>query len=137
MADNFAHILVMKETHAETGQVWEFSCPRCGYRGRFIKYAEPVNPELEILDRGDPEARHMSSQLEALLLDPSNWSEMNEVKSLSEEWFTPEFQDRLEEAVQGMAEIDGYEEIDVFNEEEWLTSEAFEKLEHILQTLDT
>ena len=40
---------------------WEFSCPYCSYRTRYITRNGNGPRRLEIIDRGDPHARHTSA----------------------------------------------------------------------------
>ena len=61
--------LQVHHTHTkviQSGSVrgWEFGCAQCGYRARYIITNGHDMGEFEILEIGDPEARHYNASLE-------------------------------------------------------------------------
>ena len=66
---------------------WEFSCPICGYRARYNAHPRHHTQQLEILQVGDPQARHVSNHLQIRVAD-------------DEAWLTPELRQQMEELLQ-------------------------------------
>jgi hypothetical protein len=72
---------------------WEFVCPTCEYRVRFIVHAKHV-PQLEILDPGDPQARHTSNHVPVRPIE--DWP-VTASDDAHEAWLTPELRQQMED----------------------------------------
>ncbi len=71
---------------------WEFFCPLCGYQAHYVANGRKDTYRLEIVQLGDPEARHTSGQNIAGAGFHALDQEIEE-----EEWLTPELRFKLEE----------------------------------------
>ncbi len=78
--------------NAERGG-WEFACPTCSYRVRFIMHTRHEQ-RLEIIDLGDPEARHTSNHVPVRPME--DWP-VSESDDLHEAWLTPELRQQIED----------------------------------------
>ena len=92
----------------EEGGGWVFTCQHCGYQALYRM--EQGMPKLEILDLGDPQARHSNNQSPASNFD---------------EWAAC-LMDFQEEALEGDVAPSAEDEQD------WLTPELREQIEAIL-----
>lgn len=82
---------------ASAGRVgWEFECPICGYRARYISPSASGPQQLEILYIGDPQARHMSNQAQGQPVKAWAVAVINEDDD-DEAWLTPELRQQMEE----------------------------------------
>lgn len=77
---------------------WEFECPICGYRARYIARFHASSPQLEILHIGDTQARHLSDQVQM------KWTEHQPVRvmeidenDVDETWLTPQLRQQMED----------------------------------------
>jgi hypothetical protein len=95
---------------------WDFSCESCGYHARYILGDDKTQYLLEILDTGDPFARHIGPNTADFSLDPCG-----DTVRPDEVYFEPE-QNEPDE--------------DLFIEQSWLTPELRRKLSSILDRLD-
>jgi hypothetical protein len=80
------------ETSNHTG--WEFICPTCGYRTRYTLRAELGGQQLEVLDAGDPQARHTGSQTAVTPVE--SWS-VTMVDDDDEAWLTDALRQQIED----------------------------------------
>lgn len=104
--------------HDQDGDGWEFACKKCNYRARYMERFDRGERVLVVLDLGDPQARHTSSQQELGQLGdwPLNTSEY---------------------AGSSENELEDLEEVNLsYDEEAWITPEIRFKLEEILKRLD-
>ncbi len=69
----------------EEGGGWEFQCPECSYRVRYLD--DRSSPHLEILNAGDPGARHTNNH-RGTRRSPA---------SRDEDWLTPELRQHIDE----------------------------------------
>ena len=74
---------------------WEFVCPICGYRARYMSRPQPGRQHLEILSIGDPQARHVSRQTPATQVKVQS-IDLTE-NDIDESWLTPELRRQWEE----------------------------------------
>jgi hypothetical protein len=89
---------------------WEFSCPECGYRARFIRDSEDGTSRLEILDIGDPSVRHTSATIPDAVdnvLQPGIEEDEDDPTETGDDLdlfscLTPASQKRLEEILRGL-----------------------------------
>ena len=72
---------------------WEFACPTCGYRARYLTPAQH-EPQLEILNLGDPNARHTSNHVPIRPVEDWPVSASDDVR---EAWLTPELRRQMED----------------------------------------
>lgn len=72
---------------------WEFVCPTCGYH---VRYIQPVKQaqQLEILDLGDPQARHTSNHVPVRPIE--DWP-VSAGDDVHEAWLTPELRQQMED----------------------------------------
>jgi hypothetical protein len=61
------HYTRTKRVQAQNGSGWEFSCRQCSYRVRYIQLNEHDKRTLEIIDIGDPTARHTNNILKGFV----------------------------------------------------------------------
>ena len=85
---------------------WEFECPICGYRALYIAQLQACSPQLEILDIGDAQARHLSSQPQI------GWGAARPVQVMDiddddEAWLTPELRQQMEDLLKDVNMGDG------------------------------
>ena len=60
--DNFTiHYTKTEKLQGKNGSGWEFSCKECSYRVRYIYLSENTDRTLEIINIGDPTARHTNN----------------------------------------------------------------------------
>jgi hypothetical protein len=67
-----------------TKNSWVFVCPTCGYKARYNTESRQNEPQLEILQIGDPQARHASNHAQVSITD-------------DEAWLTPKLRQQMEE----------------------------------------
>ena len=86
---------------AQAGKEWELVCNECSFRARFAQDLKQGANRLEILDLGDPQARHAGNQGSAA---PTNLDYYPSGRRGSDEetWLTPELRQRLSEILQGL-----------------------------------
>lgn len=88
------------------GGGWVFNCRNCGYQARYRM--EQGMPKLEILDLGDPQARHSNNH--SPVSDFDEWSacvmdfqeevlesEADPNAEVEEDWLTPDLRQQIEE----------------------------------------
>jgi hypothetical protein len=95
---------------------WDFSCESCSYHARYILGDDKTQYLLEILNVGDPFARHIGPNTADPFLDPCG-----DTIQPDEVYFEPEENEPVE---------------DLFIEHTWLTPELRRKLSLILDQLD-
>jgi len=61
MSEIFIHHTHTKRIQDSAKEGWEFQCPYCSYRTRYITQNGNEPRRLEIIDEGDPDARHTST----------------------------------------------------------------------------
>jgi hypothetical protein len=92
---------------------WEFVCPECGYHARYWERTQPGLQNLEILNTGDPDARHTSSsplvsscewEIDPLMEGIEDFPEDPVVAAEEESWLTPELRMQLENIVKAFDE---------------------------------
>lgn len=109
---NSIHRTITNRIPDEQGGGWEFWCAECSYRVRYAHPASPGEQQLQIIDAGDPTARHTSQSIE----DPLD------------EAFSP-FDERP-------APDDVSLPVESFDERTWLTPELRAALAPIIARLD-
>ena len=87
---------------AQAGNEWELVCYECSFRARYTQDLKHGANRLEILEIGNPQARHTGNQGSTrvhLQLDhgPALRQHDNE-----EAWLTPDLRQRLSEILQGL-----------------------------------
>lgn len=83
---------------AQAGNEWELVCSECSFRARFTQ--QGAN-RLEILDLGNPQARHAGNQGSATTINPDHYPAGRRGDN-EETWLTPELRQRLSEILQGL-----------------------------------
>ena len=88
------------ETDHSSG--WEFTCSECSYRARYLHRHDLDEHTFEILNSGDPKARHTNSPID--YPSPTNGChfENNLEQEIDESWLTPEIRKKLEEIVSAL-----------------------------------
>jgi hypothetical protein len=84
------HHTITHRTQAEGQDGWEFVCPICGYRARYRSKGSFGTQQLEILQIGDPQARHTSNHTSAGPLQ-------TEMGNIDESWLTDEIRQQMED----------------------------------------
>ncbi len=76
---------------------WEFTCSECSYRARYLHRHDFDEHTFEILNSGDPGARHTNTPIDEP--SPANWYDTgnNLDQEVDESWLTPEIRKKLEE----------------------------------------
>jgi hypothetical protein len=92
-------------THRIHEYGWEFVCPTCGYRARFTSPPTFGRQQLEILNIGDFQARHVSSDwpVRQTSSRPVRVVEAEMQDDDDEAWLTPELRQQMEEL---LADVD-------------------------------
>jgi hypothetical protein len=89
------HQTISNRIQGEDGDAWEFACPICAYRVRYIVRHNDGGQELEILDSGDPRARHIGYHVQAKPIE-----RLVENEDDDESWLTPELRRQMEELLE-------------------------------------
>ncbi len=87
------HHTITRKVHGAQQDGWEFECPICGYRARYITPLQSGTSQLEILHIGDAQARHLSDKVQ------TRWDEARPVQAVDnddEAWLTPELRQQME-----------------------------------------
>jgi hypothetical protein len=91
------HYTVTERIEGEKGSGWEFTCKECSYRARYIHFPDHGRQTLEIIDIGDPTARHTNSAHQ-VYLDQSSQNGEYEHNIFEDEssWLTPEIREQID-----------------------------------------
>lgn len=102
MDDITVHYTITQRIISPGGSVWEFFCHDCGYQARYIDMAQHGEQKLEILDVGDPAARHTNNSHELGRVGElgSRGAQEREVAD-EESWLTPELRKQIEDILAG------------------------------------
>ena len=87
------HHTITRRVHSAQQDRWEFECPICGYRVRYITQLRSGTSQLEILHIGDAQARHLSDKVQ------TSRGEARPVQVMDDEdeaWLTPELRQQME-----------------------------------------
>ena len=115
--DNFnIHYTVTTPISGGDRDGWDFSCESCSYHARYILGDDKTQYQFEIVDAGDPFARHVGPNVA-----PSSFD-------LCEDTLQPD-------EIYIRSEKSAMDE-DLFDEEAWLTPDLRRKLSLILDRLD-
>lgn len=125
MFDNQIHYTVTNRIPESEGGGWEFWCVECSYRVRYTRSHPQLGERLEILDIGDPRARHTSNQAEEAT--PDEYSSQPEAAETEDEWLL---------AFNIYPPDDSTLEAEIFDEQAWLTPEIRERLGQIIARLE-
>lgn len=95
------HHTECNQIHVHGQEGYEFSCPQCGFRARYIDGSAGQGKFL-VLDNGDPAVRHIS--LRTLEPRSTGWLEplddaaplFEEEADYEDEWLTPELRRQIE-----------------------------------------
>ena len=81
---------------------WEFVCYECSFRAKYTRSLNHGKNRLEVLDIGDPQARHTAHQGTANLRPQFDGGLARRVGANEEAWLTPELRKKLSEILQGL-----------------------------------
>jgi hypothetical protein len=87
------HHTITQRTQAEGQDGWEFVCPICGYRARYRSQDNFGTQQFEILQVGDPQARHTSNHTPVRSVQP--WH--TEMTNVDESWLTDDVRRQMED----------------------------------------
>ncbi len=123
-ANNYpVHHTITNKIPDSQGGGWEFWCVECSYRVRYTQHDTAASQQLQVLDSGDPWARHTSNQF-----------------SQEDELSPDEFLDQLGLGTQpGTAEFPPDELLPLdeeFDEDTWLNPEIRAFLAQLVGRLD-
>lgn len=87
------HHTVTTRIQNDDQELWEFTCPTCGYRAHYFIPNDDSAPYIKVISVGNPKARHTSncSQSTSVKSHPSI------VEPDSEAWLTPQLRQQMEE----------------------------------------
>jgi hypothetical protein len=91
------HFTITERIQGQDGSGWEFSCKECSYRARYIHFPEHGKQTLEIIDIGDPMARHTNGDHKDF--PPQRNQSSSWVPNLIEDeetWLTPDLRAQIE-----------------------------------------
>lgn len=91
------HYTITERIEREDGAGWEFTCRECSYRARYIHFPEHGKQTLEIIDIGDPTARHTNNAHKEYLA--GNSESQGSVPGIFDDeasWLTPELRQQIE-----------------------------------------
>ena len=89
------HHTITHKVQGAANEGWEFVCPICSYRARYITQAGHGSQQLEILHIGDPQVRHTSNHASVRLVGgrPLHIAENDG----DEGWLTDELRKQMED----------------------------------------
>jgi hypothetical protein len=87
---------------AQAGNVWELVCCECNFRARYTQSQNDEANRLEILDIGDPQARHAGNQGSAKINPEHVHGSLRRRSDDEETWLTPELRQKLSQILQGL-----------------------------------
>jgi hypothetical protein len=88
-------------TAAQAGNEWELVCNECSFRARYTQDLAHGENRLEILNPGDPQARHCGNHGGATI-NPGQAIGSHQRHHTEEAWLTPEIRQKLSEILQGL-----------------------------------
>ena len=91
------HFTITEKIQGENISGWEFSCKECSYRARYIHFPDHGKQTLEIIDIGDPMARHTNNANQDYL--ENDYQDQGTSTKIFEEeaaWLTPELRQQIE-----------------------------------------
>jgi hypothetical protein len=91
------HYTITERIQGENGYGWEFTCKECSYRARYVHFPKHGKQTLEIIDIGDPTARHTNNAHKEILGEGSQAQDA--VPGFFEDeaaWLTPELRAQIE-----------------------------------------
>jgi hypothetical protein len=91
------HFTKTEKIEREDGAGWEFTCDECSYRARYIHFPEHGKQTLEIIDIGDPTARHTNSANQENLAESlPNQASVPTIIEDEASWLTPELREQID-----------------------------------------
>lgn len=91
------HYTITERIQGEGGSGWEFTCKECSYRARYIHFADHGKQTLEIIDIGDPTARHTNNaHKEFRSNDTVDAGLVPNIIEDETSWLTPELRGQIE-----------------------------------------
>ena len=87
---------------AQAGNEWELVCYECSFRARYSQDLNHGANRLEILDIGDPQARHTGNQGSASMYPQVDHGRVRRQRDDDEAWLTPELRQKLSDILQGL-----------------------------------
>jgi hypothetical protein len=91
------HYTLTKRIDSHNGSGWEFSCEQCSYKVRYIQLPEHDRRTLEIIDIGDPSARHTNNVLKEFVARDLQGGCDDQVQIVDEEvWLTYELREQID-----------------------------------------
>ena len=108
MLDNgpSTHHTITRKIRSEQQNEWEFECPICGYRVRYIAPLHSNSSQLEILHIGDAQARHLSDHVQRSGSAAGPTQVMDDDHN-DEAWLTPELRQQMEDLLKDVNMGDG------------------------------
>jgi hypothetical protein len=90
------HYTITERIEGEKGSGWEFTCNECSYRARYIHFPEHGRQTLEIIDIGDPNARHTNNAHQELIGNEIRAQDGVPSYFIDEStWLTPELRQQI------------------------------------------
>jgi hypothetical protein len=91
------HYTITERIERENGSGWEFTCQQCSYRARYIHFPEHGKQTLEIIDIGDPTARHTNNaHREFIGEDLQGQDNLPGILEDEDSWLTPELREQID-----------------------------------------
>jgi hypothetical protein len=93
------HTMQISPTSGAPGG-WEYTCAECSYHARYLLANGQNAPQLQVLDCGDHQARHISHDP----LDSQSTTISTQATSThdDEAWLTPEIRAKIEKILAGL-----------------------------------
>lgn len=93
----FIHQTITSRINSDDREGWEFICEDCGYRACYTLDESSGTNNLQIIDFGNLNARHVSSEINGKNLEATSLVPTPNETDLDEEyWLTPELRQQIE-----------------------------------------